>query len=366
MPSVREVNYDDFPPVAALLEAAGMGVPTLDKWHHVWDCNPANLKAPTCRGWVLEEGGRVVGFASNVAQEFTFGGRTLASTSLGSLIVEPEYRGKSMQLILPFTRQAGVDLLLNTTCSPETSQIFPFLKFARLPQADYDRPLYWILDEARFLVAGLRKKGYARPLSRVAGVALAPALWAETRVRGRRPRASGRDVATRLVEVDAIGAEFDDLDRRLALDGRTLHARRDSATLRWHFAPGDRSVPPLVVAASRGGTLVGYAAVIVRENPKYDLRRAYLADLVVDGDDPEAVRHLLAASAKAARGRRAALIEAVGFPERIRRILRESGPRTLFHPAWPYFYRAAEPALHGELADATRWHACLYDGDGSL
>ena len=368
MTSVREVNHDDLGPVAALLGAASMSVPTPEKWRHLWERNPALRRdgPPIPRGWVLEAAGRVVGFACNFAQEFALGGRTLSAASLGSLVVEPEFRGESMKLILPFARQGGVDLFLNTTCSPETARIFPFLKFARLPQADYDRPLYWVLDAPRFLAAGLRKKGYGRRTSRAVGAAIGPLLRAEGRVRGRRLRATGRTVATRSIGVDDVGGAFDDLDHRLSAHGRTLHARRDAAAVRWHFAPEGRDEPPALIVADRGEELAGYAAVVFRENPNYGLRRAYLADLVVEPDDPETVRHLLAGAAGAARGRGAAMIEAVGFPERIRRIMREFGPRPLFHPSWPYYYRGNDPQLHRDLADSSRWHACLYDGDGSL
>lgn len=368
MSRVREVDHADHARVAALLDSAGMGVPTPEKWRHLWERNPA-LSAggpPIARGWVLEEGDRIVGFSLNTAQEFEYEGRPLVSASLGSLAVEPEYRGQSLQLILPFARQGGVDLLLNTTCSPETAKIFPFLKFARLPQADYDLHQYWVLREARFLASGIRKKGYARAVGRVGGLVLSPLLWIEGRARRRRIVAGPGGFRTEVVPVASVGPEFDDLETRCRAWSPILFARRDARALRWHFDPGGRATPPDLVGAFDGDRLVGYAAVVYRENPRLGLKRAYLADLIADRDDPKILRHLLAGAARSARARGASLLESVGFPAPIRAILAESRPRVLRNRAWPYYYKAIDPLIHRDLAEPERWRACLYDGDGSL
>jgi hypothetical protein len=369
MPRVREVEFADCAAVAALVAAQGWDAPTRADWRHLWEHNPAAARGPRpCRGWVLEEGPRLLGYVCNLVQEFRLGGRTLRAASAGALIVRPEARGGSLQLVLPFARQPGVDLLLNTTCSPEASQIFQFLKFRRLPQPDYDRDLYWVLRPAGFLGAALRRRGCPAALGRAAGTLLAPLLWAEIRARGRRPRPPrGRALQTRVVAAPEIGADFDALWRRKLAEGRRLLACRDAATLRWHFAPRGRPVPPFLVAADDGAELAGYAAVTLQDTPRYRLRRAYLADLCAAGDDPETIRHLLAAAARAARARGAAMLQAVGFPEPIRRVLQEARPRVRrARAAWPYLYRALEADLHHELGSAALWHACLYDGDGSL
>ena len=379
MPHVREVEFADHAAVAALVHAQGWGVPTLDDWRHLWEHNPAAGRAGRrpCRGWVLEDGPRIVGFVGNLVQQFRLGDRTLRAAAAGALIVQPEARGQSLQLVLPFARQGGVDLLLNTTCSPEASQIFQFLKFRRLPQPDYDQDLYWVLRPAGFLGAALRKRGCPAALGRSAGTLLAPLLWAEIRARGRRPRppgpapgpapGPGRALQTRAVAVPDLGADFDALWRRKLAEPRRLLACRDAATLRWHFAPRQRPTPPFLVAAWDAAELAGYAAVTVQDTPRYRLRRAYLADLCAAGDDPETIRHLLAAAAREARARGADLLQAVGFPAPLRRVFQESRPRVRrARAAWPYLYRALDPDLHRELDCAALWHACLYDGDGSL
>ncbi len=166
MASVREVDYGDLEGVGELNRSAGWHTPTRGNWQRLWDRNPARAGGPPLsKGWVLEEGGKLVGCLINLAHLYDFGGRTLRAAVAGSLVVAPDFRGNSLQLVMAFVKQSGVDLLLNTTTAPQVSKIFQFLKLQPLPQPEYGRSLYWVLRGAGFLNAGLRKKGYSRALS---------------------------------------------------------------------------------------------------------------------------------------------------------------------------------------------------------
>jgi hypothetical protein len=366
--AVREADWGDLDAIAALTRAIGWGDTFAGSAKRLWAENPAAAaggpRVPG--GWVLEVGGRVVGFLGNLAQQYHYRGQVLRAVTATNLVVAQEHRGQSLQLVMAFARQGGADLLLNTTASAQTSKIFQFLKFDRIPQPNYDRSSYWVLRPARFLTAGLRKKGYAAALSKVAGVALAPALRGEMWVRRRGPRAAPGRLAIRDVPGGEAGADFDDLWRRKLAEGPKLLALRDAATLRWHFAAAGRAQPPVLLGAYDGDRLAGYAAVIRRDAGHLGLRRAYLADLVAERDDPAVVRPLLAAAARRARADGADMLEAVGFPEHFQRLFAEIRPFTLMNESWPFLYKAARPELHRELAAADRWHACMYDGDGSV
>jgi len=56
----------------------------------------------------------------------------------------------------------------------------------------------------------------------------------------------------------------------------------------------------------------------------------------------------------------------IGFDAATRRLFAESAPREIVDQAWPFLYRAVDPALDAALAAESAWRACLYDGDGSL
>src|SRR5882672_12361403 len=100
MSVLREVEDTDLEAVGRLSHAEGWGVPTERDWHWLWRENPAIDRAPLARGWVLVEGGSVVGFLANIAQEYQLGKRRLLAATAAGLVVAPAFRGSSLQLML--------------------------------------------------------------------------------------------------------------------------------------------------------------------------------------------------------------------------------------------------------------------------
>jgi hypothetical protein len=368
MARCREVEFGDIDSVVALYREVGWPAPTVQSWQRLWIDNPAleGGQFHQVRGWVLEEGARVVGFLCNLAQTYRFGERRLRAAVASAMVVSPEYRGESMKLVMAYARQPDVHLLLNTTAAPQTSKIFEFFKFRRIPHPGYDLSYYWVLRSGNFLRAGLLKKAVPKSLTGIAGAALAPLLWAEMIVRRRGPRA-GRGIHTvNIISADEVGDDFDDLWRRRLVESKKLFADRTSTTLRWHYAAAGRTHPAKLLCVRNGSQLIGYAALVRRDSEHIGLRRAYLADIFVERDDPETIQILLAAAVLQARMDGAAMIEVVGFPEHIRQILRASRPFELRNESWPFLYWARDPELHKVLTEPTLWYPCLFDGDGSI
>lgn len=367
MAFVRQVEYEDLAAVATIQQAAGWRPSSEADWRHLWADNPALGEGPRpFRGWVLVEGQTTVGFLANVVQAYQFGTRRLLAAIAAGLVVTPEARGSSIQLLLSFSRQPDVDLLLNTTAAPHVSKIAEFLKFRRIPQPEYDRSFFWVLRPRPFATAALRKKGYSSRISRIAGPLLAPALWTEGRLRRRGVRQVGDQIELRSLSPETIGPEFDRLWQRKLAEEPKLLAIRDSQTLRWHFAGRGRPDPPVVIGAYARAELVGYAAVVRQDAPHLALKRARLADLFVEGDAAEVVRALLSGAAAEARLGGAAMLEVIGFPSHVRRIIETLRPFELRDESWPFLFKTSDPELQAALAAESRWHACLFDGDGSL
>jgi hypothetical protein len=368
MARVREVEYADLDVVAALSRSEGWGAPTVQDWCWLWRENPALEGAPiVARGWVLvDEGQTVVGFLSNVAQAYRLRERRLLAATAAGLIVAPAFRGNSMQLIMAHARQPNVDLLLNTTAAPHVSKIAEFLKFRRMPQKDYDRSFYWVLRPRAFSAAALRKKGLRARVSQSLAMLLSPFLWAENRLRRRGPLDGSYRTMLRTIDAAAAGAEFDDLWQRKLAEGSKLLAVRDSRSLRWHFDGRGRACPPVIVCAYDGSRLVGYVVIVRQDAPHLGLTRARVADLFVERDDPQTIRQLLGGAAAEARRGGAAMLEVVGFPSHVRRVFEALRPFELRNDSWPFLFKATDPAVQKVLAEREMWHACLYDGDGSL
>ncbi len=367
MVTVREVQFEDLPDVAELFRGAGWGTPSRDGWERVWIDNPASKLIPGLnRGWVLEEEQNVVGFISNIVQQYKFGHGSLIAAVGAALVVDPDYRGHSLRLVSEFCKQKNVDLLLITTAAIQTSKIFEFLKFTRIPQPEYDVDLYWILRERSFLAAALRKKQWRTLGSELVGTLLAPPLWVFLRLTGRAIRSGRSQCDIRIIEASDVDAQFDDLWQRRCAERRRLLACRDSETLRWHFAAGNRVYPPRLVCAYIDDRLVGYLAMVRRDNEQLELRRMLVADIFVENDDERVTSELLGAAARDAASSGASMLEVNGEPTQLRSILRKFRPFELINESWPYLYRANDADLQETLRTPDVWYAGPYDGDSSL
>jgi hypothetical protein len=96
----------------------------------------------------------------------------------------------------------------------------------------------------------------------------------------------------RILSPEQIGGDFDALWERKRREGVKLLADRTARTLRWHYAAEGRPNPPFLVGAYDGERLVGYLGVVRQDALHIELRRARVADLFVERDDPEVIRSL--------------------------------------------------------------------------
>jgi len=365
-PRIREVEDSDLETVARLVVAEGWGAPSPRDWQWLWAENPAAQRCGLPRGWVLVDGGSVVGYLGNVAQEYQLGDRRLTAAVACALVVSPAFRGSSLHLMMAHARQRNVDLLLNTTAAPHVSKIHKFLKFVPVPQPTYDRSQYWVLRTLPFARAALRKKGYSPAVIPWGGPVLALLVGMEGALRRRGPLRSRSSADVLTIAADAIGAEFDDLWERKVSEGRRLLAVRDARTLRWHFAERGQTHTPFLVCAHAGSRLVGYVAVVRQDATHLDLPRARVADIFVAGDDPSIIQLLLCQAAARARERGAAMLEVIGLPRTVRRAVDALRPLEIPDESPPFLFKAVDPRLQNQLADETVWYAGLFDGDGSL
>jgi hypothetical protein len=366
MARIREVEDRDLEGVGRLLEAQGWAAPTACDWRWMWEENPAASRRRLPRGWVLVDQEAVVGFLGNMAQEYQFGDRQLVAAVAAGLVVAPAARGSSLQLMASHARQPNVDLLLNTTAAPHVSKISQFLKFRCAPQPTFDRSAYWVLRAGPFARAALQKKGVPLAAARSVAPLLALLLRSEAVVRRRWPRNVRSGIELVVISASSIGVEFDELwQRRLAECSRLL-AVRDAHTLRWHFASRGRPHSPFLVCAFSGSELLGYVAVVRQDAAHIELRRARVADIFVEHDDPEIIRQLLIRSAAHARTAGADMLEVIGLPRSVRRVVDGLRPLEILDGSSPFVYKAVDPALDEKLLDEEVWYAGLFDGDGSI
>ena len=364
----REVHFSDFEAVAALKKRSGLSSDSLENWHRIWRDNAAVQFAtsPLCKGWVLEADGRIVGYLGSVPLLYHLGERPLLTATASGFAVEPAYRALSIGLLGAFYRQKNIDLFLNTTAIESVGKLAGGFEARPLPQENYDTVLFWVLDTHGFVSAVAKKFGRTGKLTTVATALGSLALKTKSVFHGgNHISASGR-FKVREILVSEVGDDFEPLWLRKLAEKNRLLADRDPAQLRWHFTiPEDRR-DTRVLRCELEGRLVGYAVVQSETDQKTGLRRCLLSDMLVEGDDPEAVKSLGAAVYKFARAFQCHVLEVLGFPTNLRQVFLQWKPYSRKYPACPFYFKARDRAVQGILGTADVWYASPFDGDTTL
>jgi hypothetical protein len=361
---LREVRDADLPSIAALQARNGLVQDTAAGWRRLWRDNPVLAdRGRFARGWVLEAPEGIVGFVGSIPLRGFFRGGALRLAAGHALVVQSGYRLHTGRLVSAFLQQEGVDICLTDSANEANSKILRLQKARPLPQPDYGITLFWILNRRRFLRSLARRLGLEGALASAGSLLGAWAMGIEAALRSRGPAKPGRKNRVDAVAPSAIDEDFESLWRRKLADTNSMIMDRSASALRWHFdVPGGQ---PVVLRCNRDGRLAGYV-ILLSHIDKSGLKRGFIADMLVDGDDPVVARQLLASGFDQAREGGCDVLELMGFPEAIRAICLEWKPHARRLPAPPYLFKAGDPALQSALSAASAWYATPYDGDWTL
>jgi hypothetical protein len=366
--SVREAQFSDFERVCALNKSLGQGPDSAQNWRRLWSDNPALIdgreRGPI--GWVLEASERIVGFLGSIALRYEFEGTPLRAVTTCRFAVEPGYRAFSHLLVVSFLRQKNVDLFLNTTATVEAGKIMTALKASPLPQPDYGKVLFWVLDPRRFSKVLLKKLGVRAPFVGPGSTIASLTLMADSAVRRRGPREKHSNCPVQEIDIEKIGAEFESLWKDYSRKAPGLFALRTPDVVRWHFDPPGNRRKVRALASYKGNELAGYM-IVRHEGPDAEgIRRSLVADLLVKDDDSQILESLFAAALASAKDSGCDVLEVMGFPRRIRQAFLRWKPYSRQYPACPFYYKTRDRALHEKLSMESSWYACPFDGDATL
>jgi len=365
---VREARFSDFEAVSEIKQRWGVDADSLENWERLWHRNPALLRRNVERpiGWVLEADGAIVGYMGNISLQCRYGEKTLTAVSSHGLVVDTAYRAMSVTLVAPFYRQKSVDLYIATTAIEAVGKMARAFKCSPLPQPEYDSVLFWVLQPYPFARALMKKLNLGPVSTGIGSVLTAIAVGCDKILHRRGPRHSVTSLTITEIAPKDIGNDFQSLWAAKLNERSRLFADRTPAALRWHFeVPGDRGCAR-VLCCRKDGELVGYAVIRTDTDQETGLRKSIIADTLARQDEPEIVRALWAAAYESARLAGSDVLEVMGFPPAIRNVCAEWNPYVRKYPACPYYYKAADPALHAALADGEAWYATPFDGDATL
>jgi hypothetical protein len=365
--SVREAKFTDFEEVYAMNRRLGQGTDSTDNWVRLWQDNPAvhTGKAAQRIGWVLMDAQKIVGFLGSIPLLYQFQGRTLIVAATCRFAIEQGYRGLSHLLVNSFFRQKGVDLFLNTTATVGAGKMMTALRASPVPQRDYGRVLFWVLQPTQFAEAVLRRASSSRVLSAVMSAPGGLLIRSEAALRRRRPTLSVPGYDVRESSLENVGPEFSRFWEERAREAPYLFAHRTPEILRWHFsAPGSRKTTT-VLSCSHDDRLLGYA-IIRHDPPQEGFRRSLIADLMVKSEDRALIMSLISAAHESSAKAGSHVLEVLGFPQIIRDVCLQANPYWRDYPACPYFYKVRERELQEQLKTEDAWYACPYDGDATI
>ena len=367
---MRNVTPADLDRVIILLERIGLGAAYTSeekrlRWEKFWLDNPAmQLDRPKPDlGWILEASEEIVGFFGNVPRRYFLGKQEILVSIASSWAVYKEFRSHTKLLSTAYFNQKNADLLMVTTAIVPTERIFTRFAGGRMPQTDYKKVLFWILDSQGFIQAALKKKKISEKLAFPVSLAASPLVSAALSIRGQRLGKQHPGIDTEVTALDKINHEFDELWYRKIKEKR-LYAARTAEDIHWSY--GKKSETTTLLTCRIQNQLEGYLILTYDETKDIQLKRAKIADMLVASNNPKAIDSLWAAAQEIAIKKGCHVLEMIGFPTEIRSQALQYKPFSRMYPNFPYCYKALKPDLKEILQSENAWYPTLYDGDSSL
>ncbi len=363
-PTLRLASLDDWQRISQLEASQQLNGTPADGWHNLWLNNPLwpRLRQEWPVGWLLEDAeGRLVGSMVNIPTLYTFRGRELVCANGRGWAVTPEFRGFAPQLMCEYFDQAHAHLFINTTVGPTAAPTIGTLS-DRVPLGDFQTVAYWVTG-----YRGIAKKALQKmhvPAPRLFVYPAATALWLKDALTARSHPAVSRSIVVEFA--DGFDARFDAFWNELVGQNfDKLLAVRDSRSLAWHFAHPQRTGRLWIVTATRHGLLRAYG-IFKRQDRNDGIPRMQLVDYQTLDPDEELLPGLLQLALRRCASENLLVLEQVGCGVPKRASFDDYAPYRRKLRCWCYFYRAADLAIHAELAQPEVWDPSMFDGDASF
>jgi hypothetical protein len=367
-PKLREVRFEDYQQIAALVCKFNLHIETYPGWIHLWTENPAykQIKDKFPKGWVLETAeGAVAGYLGNVPLDYEFQGVRLLAATTRAWVVDTPYRSYSPLLLGTYFNQPNVNLFLSTTLNPQSAPAYGIFQTTRVPVGIWDWTLFWITNYQGFAESFLRKRGTA--MAKILSYPISAGVLFGDRVKGSRLRRE--DTASKVLSLLSFDERFDafwgDLRRE---KHNVLLGVRTGEALTWHFKIALQQNAAWIFAIEGASGLAAYAIFLRDDYPDIGLTRMRLVDFqcLEQRRGPELFLNMLGTAADRCRREFIHMLEMVGLPPGLEAVLKSASPHRRHLPNWLYFFKTNNPSLATALQHPAAWEPSLFDGDSSL
>lgn len=322
------------------------------------DDNPARRAIDAPAGWVMENAdGGPAAFLGNFIQRFWRGERPLYGATGFSVIVPPEHRGRSRDLIGTFVAQPGCFALYTLNANARSSPLYQRFGMVAWPPRTHGLKLSWIINPAACLYSrGLRSLVAREPrAARWLGEQLMPRR--DRRVPGATDWPDGVSTLDDLSDASPYASFW----AALRDQGR-LVADRSPAMLRWRLSDPDLTTRPLHLVRRLGGEITGHALALLGKGNSIEPPTLEIIDLEALDRDRAAIPALVAALLQVAPALGAAKMRLQVVTEALLTDLGDLTRRARREGGWGHCHVAFTSHVEG----AGDWRPTPFDGDYSF
>lgn len=365
---LREVRFEDYPQMAALVSKFDLHIESYPGWTHLWTNNPAyrEIKDKFPMGWVLDNGeGAISGYLGNIPLNYELEGKKLLAATTRAWVVDTPYRTYSPLLLGTYFQQPNVDLFLSTTVNSQSAPAYSIFQGIPVPVGAWDRTLFWITHYQGFMESFLRTKGgaMAKPLS----YPLSVGLFFRDQLKRNRLRGNGTTI--RVLSCPSFDDRFEAFWTALRKKKHNLLlAVRSQEVLQWHFKFSLLQNTAWIYTVEGDSGLAAYSVFLRHDYPEVGLTRVRLADFQCLDQEraPDLLTAMLQAAMDRCRQESIHMLEVVGLTPALEKRLERASPHQRALSNWLYFYRASNPLLAERLKNTNVWEPSLFDGDSTL
>lgn len=327
-------------------------------WRWLHD-NPARRALNAPAGWVLEdEDGRPAAFLGNFIQRFWTGDRPQYGATGFSVIVPPDQKGRSRDLMGIFVEQPGCFARYTLNANARSSPLYQRFGMIAWPARTHALKLSWIINPAACLYSrGLRALVAREPrAARWLGEQLMPLR------RAARPVETS-ELANGVSGLNDLSDHSPYARFWTALRGQgRLTADRSPAMLRWRLSDPDLTIRPFHLAHRREGEITGHALALLGKGNSIEPPTLEIIDLEALDRDRAAIPALVAALLRLAPSLGAAKVRLQVVTECALRDLGDLAHKARREGGWGHCHVAFAPDVEG----ADDWRPTPFDGDYSF
>lgn len=346
-------------------------IPAVNRLHHnVWwpersaegwrwlDDNPVRRLLDAPAGWVIEnDDGQAAAFLGNFTQRFWIGDRPLYGATGFSVIVPPDLKGRSRDLITAFLRQPGCFIRYTLNANARSCPLYQRYGMRPWPPATHALKLSWILNPTACLYSrGLRAIVAREPrAARWLGEQLMPL---GTRSQNGSSPDLGGDV--RLFDDASDAPAYSRFWDALRDQGRPV-ADRSPAMLRWRLTDPDMTHRPVRLVRGIDDDITAHALALLGKGNSIEPPALEILDLEALDRDRAAIPALVAALLRLAPSLGAAKVRLHVVSEPLLADLGDLARRARHEGGWGHCHVAFEPG-----AEPVGWSPTPFDGDYSF